>query len=150
MSQSLVNNVIHLVFSTRDRRPTITDAIQSPLYAYVLGIVRNLDSVPIEIGGIADHVHVLFALSKNLALSKAVEEIKKGSSVWIKTQGSSFDEFYWQKGYGAFSVSASMVEIVREYIRSQAQHHAKRSFQDELRLLLQKHDVAYDERYLWD
>src|SRR5947209_1826683 len=103
MSQSLVNNVIHLVFSTRDRRPMITDALERDLYPYLLGILRNLDCVPIEVGGMPDHVHLLFALSKNIALSKVVEEVKKGSSIWVKTQGAEFAEFYWQGGYGAFS-----------------------------------------------
>jgi REP element-mobilizing transposase RayT len=150
MPQSLVNNVIHLVFSTRDRQPLITDLLRPSLHPYLMGIIRNLDCVPIEVGGIADHVHLLLALSKNLALSKAVEEIKKSSSIWAKTQGPEFTNFYWQNGYGAFSVSASLVDTVRHYIRRQAEHHAQRSFQDELRLLLNKHGISFDERYLWD
>jgi putative transposase len=102
------------------------------------------------IGGVEDHVHALFSLSKNHALEKIVEEVKKGSSKWMKNEGPRIPEFFWQRGYAAFSVSQSMVEAVKRYIQNQEKHHRKMSFQDELRELFQRHDIEFDERYLWD
>ena len=150
MSQSLVKNLIHLVYSTKDRRPLITDSVRDGLFAYQAGIFKQWDSPALVIGGVEDHMHALFSLSKNHALKTIVEEVKKGSSKWIKTQGSSFQNFYWQTGYGAFSVSQSNVEAVIHYIETQSEHHKKLTFQDELRALYQRHGIAYDERYVWD
>ncbi len=150
MSQSLVKNLIHLVYSTKDRRPLITESVREGLFAYQAGIFKQWDSPALVIGGVEDHVHALFSLSKNYALKTIVEEVKKGSSKWIKTQGSSFQNFYWQTGYGAFSVSQSNVEAVMHYIETQAEHHKKLTFQDELRALFQRHGIAFDERYVWD
>jgi putative transposase len=150
MSQSLVKNLIHLVYSTKDRRPLITDSVRDGLFAYQAVVFKQWDSPALVIGGVEDHVHALFSLSKNHALKTIVEEVKKGSSKWIKTQGVSFQNFYWQTGYGAFSVSQSNVEAVIHYIETQAEHHKKLTFQDELRALYQRHGIAYDERYVWD
>jgi putative transposase len=150
MSQSLVKNLIHLVYSTKDRRPLITDSVRDGLFAYQAGVFKQWDSPALVIGGVEDHVHALFSLSKNHALKTIVEEVKKGSSKWIKTQGVSFQNFYWQTGYGAFSVSQSNVEAVIHYIETQAEHHKQLTFQDELRALYQRHGIAYDERYVWD
>lgn len=150
MSQSLVKNLIHLVYSTRDRRPLITDSVRDGLFAYQAGIFKQWDSPALVIGGVEDHVHALFSLSKNHALKTIIEEVKKSSSKWMKTQGSSFQNFYWQTGYGAFSVSQSSVEAVMHYIETQAEHHKKLTFQDELRALFQRHGIAFDERYVWE
>jgi len=120
------------------------------LYAYQAGIFKQWDSPAIIIGGIEDHVHTLFSLTKNHALKKIAEEVKKGSSKWMKTDGPKNKGFYWQNGYAAFSVSQSNASAVREYIQNQEEHHRTMIFQDELRALLDRHQIAYDERYVWD
>ncbi len=151
MSQSLVHNLIHLVYSTKHREPWIISDVQDGLYAYQAGIYRKLDCPAIVIGGVADHVHALFSLSKNIALAEIVEEVKKSSSKWMKSaKGSGNKDFQWQAGYSAFSVSQSNVPQVRTYIQRQEAHHRRRTFQDELRALLRRHRVKFDERYLWD
>jgi REP element-mobilizing transposase RayT len=114
------------------------------------GILKNWECPAIIIGGVEDHVHALFGLSKKHALCKVVEEVKRGSSKWIKPRAPEFARFYWQNGYGAFSVSSSQVDIVRRYIANQEKRHRSVSFQDELRELLRRHGVEFDERYLWD
>lgn len=150
MPQSLARNLIHLVYSTKNRRSFISENVREQLFAYQAGIFKQWESPAIVIGGIDDHVHALFSLSKNFALKKVVEEVKKGSSRWMKTQGERFQDFYWQTGYGAFSVSQSNVDTVVKYIETQAEHHRLVTFQDELRALLKRHDIAFDERYVWD
>ena len=150
MSQSLVKNLIHLVYSTKERRPLINKNIIASLHAYQAGIFKQHDCPALIIGGVDDHVHALFSLSKNLALKTIVEEVKKGSSKWIKTQGPEFSNFYWQAGYGAFSVSQSNVAVVVRYIETQETHHHAASFQDELRALFRRHEIEFDERYVWD
>ena len=105
---------------------------------------------PILINGTEDHVHILCNLSRTVALSKLVEEIKRQSSKWIKEQGLGFQDFFWQGGYGVFSVSQSNVDVVRAYVADQEEHHRKFSFQDEFRAMCQKHGIAVDERYGWD
>ncbi len=150
MSQSLVKNMVHLVYSTKHRNPWIPAEVRKHLYSYQSGIFQNLESPALIIGGVDDHVHALFSLSKNHALSKIVEEVKKASSKWMKTEGTRNQEFYWQGGYAAFSVSQSNVEQVKEYIANQEEHHRKMTFQDELRLLFKRHEIEFDERYVWD
>jgi REP element-mobilizing transposase RayT len=150
MSQSLAANLIHLVYSTKDRREWLPSDVRPRLFAYQAGIYEEWDSTALVIGGVEDHVHALFMLSKNHPLKKIVEEVKKGSSKWMKTDGSKNTLFQWQSGYGAFSVSQSNVEQVRRYIENQEEHHRKMTFQDELRELLRRHNVAFDERFLWD
>ena len=150
MPQSLCKNFIHLIFSTKNRKAYLKDDIRSEMHTYLSGILRNWDSPSIIVGGVEEHVHILFLLSKNHALKDIVEEVKTGSSKWIKTKHSKFAQFYWQNGYGAFSVSQSNVEDVRRYIANQAEHHRRVSFQDEFRELLKRHGVEYDERYVWD
>lgn len=150
MPQSLVRNFMHLIFSTKHRQPFIDDAIESNLHHYIGGICKGLDCQPIQTGGCADHLHVLFLLNKNQTLVKAVEEIKSHSSLWMKKQGEAYQNFYWQKGYGAFSVNPYEVDKVIDYIVNQKAHHQKRTFQDELRSFLKKYKIAYDERYVWD
>ena len=150
MPQSLVKNLIHLVFSTKYRQPWLPDDIQHPLFAYQAGIFQQWESPALVIGGFVDHVHALFSLSKNYALKKIVEEVKKGSSKWMKTDGTRNPDFYWQNGYAAFSVSVSGVTDVRRYIENQREHHRQLTFQDELRALFARHGVEFDERYVWD
>ena len=150
MSQSLAKNLIHLVYSTKHREPLIPAAHCNGLFAYQAGIFRQWDSPALIIGGVADHVHALFLLSKNHALKTIVEEVKKGSSKWMKQEGARIERFYWQAGYGAFSVSQSNVEAVKHYIKNQPDHHRAQTFQEELRALFRKHEMEFDERYVWD
>jgi putative transposase len=150
MSQSLAKNLVHLIYSTKNRAACLNDDVRPKLFAYQAGIFKVLESPAIVLGGEADHVHALFVLSKNHALEKVIEEVKKGSSKWIKTQDRNFTGFHWQNGYGAFSVSQSHVAKLRRYIEGQPEHHRKVSFQDEFRTFLQRYGIEYDERYVWD
>ena len=151
MSQSLVKNLIHLVYSTKHRKPWIPEGVRERLWAYQAGIFKEWESPALIIGGVEDHVHALFSLSKNYPLKKIVEEVKKGSSKWMKTaEGAGNIEFAWQNGYAGFSVSQSNVPEVMRYIENQAEHHRRMSFQDELRALFQRHGIEFDERYVWD
>src|SRR5262249_22149683 len=144
VSQSLVKNLVHLIYSTKHRTPCLHAEIRPALYAYQAGILQNWDSPALLIGGVADHVHVLFSLSKNHALAKVVEEVKRGSSKWIKTQGPEFHDFHWQNGYGAFSVSPSNADAVKAYVEKQDEHHRKMTFQEEFREFLKRHGVEFD------
>ena len=150
MSQSLVKNLIHLVYGTKHRQPWIAKNHRDGLFAYQAGIFQEWDSPALVIGGVEDHVHALFALSKNHALAKIVEEVKKGSSQWMKIDGPKNRNFHWQAGYAAFSVSQSNRDAVQQYIKNQEEHHRKMTFQDELRALLRRHGITFDERYVWD
>ncbi len=151
MSQSLVKNLVHLVYSTKHRKPWIPESVRKRLWACQAGVFKELESPALIIGGVEDHVHALFMLSKNYALKKIVEEVKTASSKWMKTSdGSGNKDFTWQAGYAGFSVSESNVPVVKEYIHNQAEHHKKITFQDELRLLLRRHGIEFDERYVWD
>lgn len=149
MSQSLAKILIHLVYSTKQRQRWLSSGIRPGLFAYQAGIFRTWESPALVIGGVEDHVHALFLLSRNHAIKKIVEEVKKGSSKWLKIEGG-LQEFAWQAGYGAFSVSQSNVEDVRRYIEEQPRHHHQMSFQDELRALYARHGIEFDERYVWD
>jgi putative transposase len=150
MPQSLSSILIHLVFSTKHREPWLTPEIEPELHAYLATVFQGCDSPALLINGDKDHVHALFALARTWAVADMVEEVKKRSSKWIKTKGDGFSQFYWQAGYGAFSVSQSQVEQVRRYIANQKAHHRQRTFQDEYRALLNKHGVEFDEQYVWD
>ena len=150
MPQSLARFHVHLVFSTKNREPVITDAVRDPLHAYMATVLQNLGCAPVLINSVEDHAHLLFDLARTVSISQAVEDVKKASSKWIKTQGTEFAAFAWQSGYGAFAVSKSNVEAVREYIANQREHHRKKSFQEEYRLFLERHRIAFDERYVWD
>ncbi|HVX57543.1 MAG TPA: transposase [Candidatus Saccharimonadales bacterium] len=150
MSQSLVKNLIHLIYSTKERRLWLPEAHRDDLFAYQAGIFQALDSPALIIDGVDDHVHALFSLSRKHALMKIVEEVKKASSKWMKIDGPKNPLFTWQAGYSAISVSQSAVADVTEYIRNQKEHHHKMTFQDELRALLRRHQIEFDERYLWD
>lgn len=150
MGQSLVKQYTHIVFSTKYRKPMILPAVEDELYAYLGGICKNLECYPIQIGGYTDHIHILCNLSKKIALMKLLEELKAHSSKWMKTLDSSLNNFYWQNGYGAFSVNPYQVDKVIAYIQNQKVHHAKKTFQVEYRAFLKKYEVEYDERYVWD
>ena len=151
MSQSLAKNLIHLVFSTKDRQPIIGDDVRSNLHAYAGGILRDLNSPSLLMNSVQDHIHVLFNLHKTKALADVIMEFKRATSIWMKEQDpQKYGAFYWQAGYGAFSVSQSAVETVRQYIANQAQHHSRQTFQDEFRELLRRHEIEFDERYVWD
>jgi REP element-mobilizing transposase RayT len=149
MSQSFTNKLIQLVYSTKDREPLLTEDILHKLVAYQDGIFKTCECPAIVIGGVEDHLHALLLLSENIALRTIIEEVNKGSSKWIKTQGKSLEYFYWQRGYGAFSVSQSNVDAVRKYIETQVEHHQSLSFQDEFCELLRGHRMEFDERYMW-
>jgi len=150
MSQSLVKNYLHIIFSTKYRQRLISNAVEDELYAYIGGLCKKMDCQPIKIGGYENNVHILCMLSKMMTLIKLMQEVKSASSRWIKTIHPHLQNFYWQDGYGAFSVNPSETEIVIRYISNQKVHHQKLTFQDEYRAYLKKYGVEYDERYVWD
>jgi putative transposase len=150
MGQSLVKNYLHIVFSTKYRELLIHPPVEAELHSYLGGICKNMDCHPIKVGGYTDHIHILCMLSKKTTLIKLMEALKSRSSKWIKTKGPGYENFYWQDGYGAFSVNPSEVDKVISYIANQKEHHSRKTFQDEYRALLKRYDVEYDERYLWD
>jgi putative transposase len=130
--------------------PLIKESLQGELNTYLCGILRNHQCPSIRVNTVPDHGYLLFRLASDKTLAEMVEAVKRGSSKWIKTKGFDFANFFWQHGYGAFSVSPSDVESVVKYIAGQQEHHRQVSFQDELRMLLRQHSIAFDERYLWD
>lgn len=150
MGQSFVKNYRHIAFSTKYREYLIKPPYEKELHAYLGGICKELECQPIKVGGYTDHVHILCMLSKKIALMKLLEEVKSHSSKWMKTKDVSLKNFYWQDGYGAFSVNPSQVEKVISYIENQHEHHRKKTFQEEYRAFLKKYNVEYDERYVWD
>ena len=151
MSQSLSQLYVHLVFSTKNRGPFLRNAgLRSSLHAYLAGTCLNLDSPCLIAGGVEDHVHLLCRLSKNLGVGVLIRELKRESSKWLKEQPGGSSKFYWQRGYGAFSISPSHIDALKQYIANQEEHHRHESFQDELRRLLRKYGVEFDERYIWD
>ena len=149
MAQTLVSLLVHIVFSTKNRANLITPDIEPDLYKYISGTLRKMESPCLKIGGTANHLHLLISQSKNIALAFLLEELKKSSSKWIKQQDASFRVFKWQDGYGAFTIGQSNVATLKRYIELQKTHHRRRSFEDELRDLLKKYRVEYDERYIW-
>ena len=150
MPQSLANVQVHLIFSTKGRERWISDEVRPSMHSYMAKVLQNLDCHVTLINSVEDHVHLLFDLGRKVSVSKAVEEVKTSSSKWMKTQGRGLQGFAWQAGYGAFGVSESNVEAVRNYIAGQQEHHRKKTFQKEYRAFLERHRIAYDERYVWD
>jgi putative transposase len=151
MSQSLSAVFVHLVFSTKDRKPFLRDVeLRVRTHQYLAGISKQLDCDPVLVGGVEDHVHMLCRLERTISQSEWIKEVKRVSSGWLKEQAAGLKTFEWQGGYADFSVSVSNVDRVRRYIEMQEAHHRKLSFQDELRLLLKKHQIKWDEKYLWD
>ena len=151
MSRSLSSVYIHLVFSTKERRPFLKDrSMRENLHAYLGGTSKSLDCPPVLVGGVEDHVHLLARFGRSITQAEWVKELKCVSNLWLKERGSDYGDFQWQGGYAAFSVSQSNLDRVRNYIARQEEHHRKVGFQDELRSLLTKHNIEWDERYLWD
>jgi len=150
MPSTYTNLLYHIVFSTKVRRPFINPELGEELHPYIGGIIRDAGGEPIEIGGVADHVHILAKLPATLAVADALRLIKSNSSKWAGERPDLVRTFTWQTGYAAFTVSKSQVGTVREYIQNQERHHRRKTFKQELVSLLKKNDIEYDERYLWD
>jgi REP element-mobilizing transposase RayT len=149
--QSLANVLVHIVFSTKERRAALQNGdLRVEMHRYIAGVSKTLDCPAISVGGAIDHVHLLASQSRTIALAEWVKELKRASSLRAKTKDPQWSLFQWQAGYGAFSVSQSQKEHVQEYIASQEEHHRRISFQDELRQLLKKHNVTFNEEYVWD
>lgn len=151
MPQSLSNILVHIIFSTKNRYPFLSDKdIRNEMHAYLGGTCNNLDCQVIVVGGTSDHIHILSKLSKNISAAKLIGDIKRESSKWVKTKGGMLQKFAWQNGYGVFSVGKSETDKVRAYILNQAEHHRKKNFQDEFRQFMEAYEIEYDERYSWD
>ena len=151
MSQSLSNILIHIVFSTKDRAPFLRDPdIRSQMHAQLGGTSKSLNCPTLIVGGVEDHIHLLARESRTIALSDWVKELKRVTSIWIKEMSPQFETFAWQAGYGAFSVSQSQSGRVVKYILEQERHHRKKDFKTEFREFLERHEIEYDERYVWD
>ena len=149
MPKSYTNLLYHLVFSTRDRRPIITVDRRPRLYEYVGGMIRQFGGIALTIGGIEDHLHLLAKLRPDRALSDILRDLKANSTGWMHEVFPDAKDFSWQKGYGAFTVSSSLVPAVSKYIANQETHHKKQSFRDEFVEILRLNEVEFDERYLW-
>jgi len=150
MPQSLSRILIHLIFSTKNRERVLTPTIQRELHPYLAGTLDNLECPSLQAGGVEDHVHLFFGLSRTRTIAQVVETVKSSSSKWNKTKGREFANFHWQSGYGAFSVSQSDADTVVAYIQNQSHHHQRMTFQEEYRRLLERYQVAFDEKYVWD
>ncbi len=150
MPQSLSKVLLHLVFSTKNRDRIISQDIQPKLHAYLAGICRTLGNEAYRVGGTEDHVHIACTLSRTITIAKLTEEMKKSSSNWIKNQNETMSSFAWQAGYGTFSLGQSQLNDLINYIDNQHNHHQTKTFKEELKDLLLKYGIEYDERYLWD
>lgn len=151
MAQSYARLWSHLVFSTKHRKPFLKDPdVRARLHAYLATCLQNAKSEPLIVGGVEDHVHLLFCLSRTSSIADVVKDLKAFSSKWLKTQGEPYPAFFWQTGYGVFSVSESKVPDVLEYIRNQESHHQRFDFKAEFRLLCERHGIELDEQYAWD
>jgi putative transposase len=150
MPQSLVCLNNHVVFSTKNREPLIDAELAPRLYGYIGGIVRNTGSVLLAVGGIEDHIHLLVSLGRTTSIADFVRNVKTNSSLWVHETFPERSAFGWQSGYGAFSVSKSVIPRVKDYIAMQREHHRRETYQEESLRFLREHDLEYDERYLWD
>jgi len=150
MPQALAKIYLHLIFSTKNRERSLPDDIRADLHSYMGGILNGLGCSPIEINTEPDHAHILFVMTRTETVSNVVGQLKKSSNDWLRNRDRQFRDFYWQGGYGVFSVSHSSVEDVRQYIRGQREHHKQVSFQDEFRAFLKRYEIEFDERYVWD
>ncbi|MFK7809225.1 MAG: IS200/IS605 family transposase [Saprospiraceae bacterium] len=150
MGQSLVKNYIHIVFSTKYRQDLIYPPYEKELHAYIGGTCNELGCPSLIVGGYTDHIHILCRLSQKIPLMTLVQKVKANSSKWMKTNDDYLENFFWQNGYGAFSVNPKKIDIVAGYIERQHEHHSKKSFKTEYRQILKKYDVEYDEKYVWD
>lgn len=150
MPQSLSFLLVHVVFSTKDRNPCLDEKIRPGLYQYMAGCVREIDCEALRVGGFNDHVHVAVRISRTVSVAKLVQIMKTASSKWLKTEFMDFKNFGWQRGYGAFTVSHTNLDALLTYIDQQEDHHRTRSFQEEYRAFLEKYNIKYNERYVWD
>jgi putative transposase len=150
MPQSLSKVIVHIIFSTKNREPWLDPNIRPRMHAYLATICRDLGGEALRVGGVADHVHIVTTLPRTLSQAQMVEGIKKPSSKWIKALEVRYRSFFWQRGYGVFSVSSSQHGAVLQYVETQEEHHRARTFQEEYRELLRRHGVEFDERYVWD
>jgi REP element-mobilizing transposase RayT len=150
MPQSLAKVYLHVNFSTKDRAPTLAADWREELFQVLGGVANNSGCRSLVVGGVVDHVHLLFQLPRTLTIADAVRDINSNSSAWVNQTKKPETAFHWQSGYGAFSVSQSAVAAVREYIDHQPEHHERQSFQDEFREWLRRYEIEWDERYVWD
>ena len=150
MGHTYTRLIVHVIFSTKERIAYLSQDRRDEVFAYMGGILRELDCEPLHINGVADHAHMIFRLSAILPLAEIVQKVKGNSSKWIHEKRVLQRAFAWQRGYAAFSVSESNAERVFRYIANQEAHHRRVSFQDELRAFLRQHRIDYDERYLWN
>lgn len=150
MPQSLAQILVHVVFSTKNREALLADDIRDELHAYIGGIAEHQKGTLLKAGSVADHIHLLIAHPRTCAPADLVQEIKTGSSKWLKTKGTQYTDFHWQGGYGIFSISPAHRPALEAYIANQTEHHLKVTFQDEYRRLLNKYSIEHDERYMWD
>ncbi len=150
MPQSLSKVILHIVFSTKNREPWLDSHVRPRMHAYLATICRDVAAEVVRVGGVGDHVHIVTTLPRTVSQAELVERIKKVSSKWIKTLDARSRGFFWQRGYGAFSVSPNQIEAVLQYVEAQEEHHRTRTFQEEYCELLRKHGVDFDERYVWD
>ena len=151
MPQSLTQIYLHIAFSTKDRKPFLSDKeFRGRTHAYLAGICKNLDCPSLIVGGVEDHVHILCRYGETIEVATLLRELKRDSSKWIKIEQPHLAEFRWQAGHGAFSISPSHVDALKDYIRNQEDHHRRESFQDEFRRLCKKYGIEIDERYVWD
>ena len=150
MPQSLAQILVHVVFSTKNREALLADDIRDELHAYIGGIIENQKGTLLRAGSVADHIHLLLAHPRTCAPADLIQEIKTGSSKWLKTKSACYAGFHWQVGYGMFSISPAHRPALENYIDHQAEHHRTVTFQDEYRRLLSKYGIQYDERYVWE
>jgi putative transposase len=149
MAQSYTNLIYHIVFSTKDRAPLITDDVKVRLYDYVGGMIRKQGGICLALNGMHDHAHLLTKLRPDRAVSDVLRDLKANASGWMHDVFPDLKDFSWQRGYGAFTVSASQIEKVRKYIADQETHHARKSFREEFISLLKANEIEFDENYLW-
>ncbi len=151
MPQSLANVLLHIVFSTKHCQPFLkSKEIREQLNAYMVGTLRNHECLSLIVNCVEDHLHCICQLSRKISIAKLLDEMKTDSSAWLKTKALELSGFYWQAGYGAFSVSQSDAGAVKRYIADQEEHHRRATYQDEYRDLLRRHEIEWDERYVWD
>lgn len=150
MPQSLAKVYLHVIYSTKNREPLLLDDWRDECFQVIGGAANTVGCPPMIVGGMADHIHILFQLGRTITMADAIGKIKSISSAWVNQSRRSAEPFHWQNGYAAFSVSQSNVRAVREYIRNQPEHHKQRSFQDELKDWLRRYEIEWDENYLWD
>ena len=148
MSQSLSRVIVHIVFSTKDRRPLINNEVRPHFHAWFATLIRDMDSHAYRVGGTDDHIHIACTLPRTWSQSDFLKNIKTLSSKWMKQQG--VHDFFWQNGYGVFSIGQSQLAQLLHYIDHQEEHHKKKSFQEEYRELLEKYQIDFNEAYLWD